>query len=157
MTRRYAEKTTVASAQTQMQIQALVQRYGGEEFTVSLKEGHALLGFRLGGRAIRLTLPLPKPGEPEFRRYYRGMYTYERTDSAAQKLWEQACRANWRALLLVVRAKLEAIAIGILDVDEAFFGDVMTAAGGTVYERHAREVLPELPAPARLSLPDTKG
>ena len=111
MTRRYAEKTTVAAATTQIQIQAIVQRYGGEELTISLKDGHALLGFRLGGRAIRLTLPLPRAGGSQFTSYARGMWTYERAPAQAQKLWEQACRANWRALLLVVRAKLEAVAL----------------------------------------------
>jgi excisionase family DNA binding protein len=41
-----------------------------------------------------------------------------RAPSVALRHWEQACKARWRALLLVIRAKLEAVACGISTVED---------------------------------------
>lgn len=145
MPRAYAERTEVPAARTRAQIEALIVAHGGEEITTQMGSNAARIGFRLGGRAIVLKLPLPDPANPEFTEYWRGGWRSVRAETSARELWERACRARWRALLLVVQANLEAIRIGITSVDEAFFADVMTSEGGTVYERHARNVLPPFP------------
>ena len=54
---------------------------------------------------------------------------------------EQAARQKWRALLLLVKAKLEAVDAKIATFEEAFFGDiVLPETGKTVWET-AREPL----------------
>jgi hypothetical protein len=146
MRKAYAEKTEVPASRTRQQIEALVLAHGGSDYTLSLGERAARIGFRLGGRAICLALPLPDPADRQFS-HWKSQSGWEspRTASAARDHWERACRARWRALLLVIQAKLEAIRIGITTVDEAFFADVMVDGGSTVYERHARNVLPAFP------------
>lgn len=151
---RYATKSAVPAQATQMEIQALVGRYGGQRYTVSIEEERARIGFALHDRTILLSLPLPRGDERRFGYYRRQGYEYARAAGAARELWEQACRANWRALLLVVRAKLEAIELGIMDVDEAFFGERVTDTGETVRERHEAAVRAQLPQVSRLSLGD---
>ncbi len=153
-TKSYAAKTEIPASRTRLEIERLVESHGGEEYTISLRQDHAIVGFRLSGRAIKLTLPLPDRADPAFTHIDRWR---ERSETAAQERWEQACRSRWRALHLVIKAKLEAVAVGILEVDEAFFADVMTETGATVYERHRGEILPPLPAVSRLSLPERKG
>lgn len=50
----------------------------------------------------------------------------------AVRRWEQACRQRWRALLLVVKAKLEAIETGIATFDGEFMANIVLPGGGTV-------------------------
>jgi hypothetical protein len=54
--------------------------------------------------------------------------------------WEQACRSRWRALLLCIKAKLEACAVGITTFDSEFLAHIVTGDGRTVAER----IVPQL-------------
>jgi len=47
-------------------------------------------------------------------------------------LWEQACRTRWRAILLILKAKFEAISAGITTVEREFLSDTVMANGDTV-------------------------
>lgn len=55
------------------------------------------------------------------------MYGWEDT-----KEWEQACRQKWRALALVVKAKLEAVESGISEFEEEFLAHIVLPDGQTV-------------------------
>ncbi|WP_198651245.1 hypothetical protein [Salinicola sp. CPA57] len=46
--------------------------------------------------------------------------------------WEQACRQRWRALALVIKAKLEAVESGITMFEEEFLAHIVLPNGGTV-------------------------
>lgn len=48
--------------------------------------------------------------------------------------WEQACRAKWRALYLIIKAKLEAVESGISTIEREFFYDIVLPDGNTVGE-----------------------
>lgn len=52
----------------------------------------------------------------------------------ALRAWEQACRQSWRALALVIKAKLEAVEAGISTVDDEFLAHVLLPNGATVGE-----------------------
>jgi hypothetical protein len=69
---------------------------------------------------------------------------------------ERLRRQQWRALLLCIKAKLEAVASGIETFEEAFLAHVVMPDGRTVYEHTAPrieqiakggELRPLLPAP----------
>jgi hypothetical protein len=47
-------------------------------------------------------------------------------------MWEQACRQRWRALNLVVKAKLEAVESGIATFEDEFLAYTMLPGGATV-------------------------
>ncbi|MDD3798409.1 MAG: hypothetical protein PHE36_04435 [Novosphingobium sp.] len=59
---------------------------------------------------------------------------------AALREWEQACRQRWRALALVIKAKLEAIDSGISEFDDEFMAHIVLPNGRTVSE----EVRPKI-------------
>ncbi len=83
----------------------------------------SVIQFAAEGRRIRFELQLPAREEPEFvRTQGRGP---QRSPAEAEKAWEQACRQRWRALALVVTAKLEAVAAGISDFEEEFVAHVL--------------------------------
>ena len=77
---------------------------------------------------IKFVLTLPDPNDREFTHHSRG----ERAPAAAEKAWEQASRQRWRALALVIKAKLEAVAAGITTVEDEFLSHTVLPDGSTV-------------------------
>lgn len=53
----------------------------------------------------------------------------QRATEAAKKEWEQAVRQRWRALALVIKAKLEAIASEISTFDDEFLANIVLPDG----------------------------
>lgn len=130
--RRFAEDTDIPVSQSKVQLEALLTRHGADQFFSAWQEGAAALGFRLGGRMIRITLALPARAERRFTHTDAGKL---RTESATQDLWEQACRARWRALLLIVKAKLVGVEEGITTLEREFLADLVLPDNSTVGQR----------------------
>jgi len=75
-------------------------------------------------------LPLPDRKERRFTHHSRG----PRDPEVAEQFYEQGCRASWRALLLIVKAKLEAVAARISTIEREFLADVVLPDRSTVGE-----------------------
>ncbi|MFN7930906.1 MAG: hypothetical protein U0Y68_23875 [Blastocatellia bacterium] len=58
----------------------------------------------------------------------------KRTSTQAYEAWEQATRQKWRALALVIKAKLEAVESGITTIEQEFLPFIVAADGRTVGE-----------------------
>lgn len=127
---RYAESTSVSSESSRAEIERTLQRYGADQFMYGWDQDRAIIGFRCESRQVRFTLTMPARDLREFTHHSRG----RRTDDAALKLWEQACRQRWRALALVVKAKLEAVAAGISEFETEFLGHILLPNGQTTAE-----------------------
>lgn len=127
---RYAENTTVSSEQSRGEIERTLARYGADQFMYGWDSDRAVIGFRCQDRHVRFTLTMPARDAREFTHHSRG----PRTPDAAAKLWEQACRQRWRALALVVKAKLEAVAAGISEFETEFLGHILLPNGETTAE-----------------------
>jgi len=96
----------------------LLVRYGATQFANGWDGNMAMLAFHIAQRSIRFLLPLPSKDANEFRLTPAGKR--ERSQQDRERAWEQACRARWRALLLTIKAKLEAAAIGISTIEDEF-------------------------------------
>jgi hypothetical protein len=108
--RRFAEDTKVPVSRSRDQIVEMMKKAGADAFMFGEDEGRATIGFRLAGRYLRFTVPIP-----------------ERRD-------DQLVRARWRALHLVVKAKLESAAIGLATIEEVFLSDTLLPDRRTVAE-----------------------
>lgn len=128
---RYAADTDVPSDRSRAEIERTLKRYGATAFAYAWDGGVTSIAFRMSDRQIRFRLPLPDPQAPEFTRTPTGK---QRSASAAEAAYEQAIRQRWRALLLVVKAKLEAVEAGISTVEREFLDSVMLPDGSTVGE-----------------------
>lgn len=106
---RYASSTTVNSDQSRREIEATLRRYGATAFAYGWEGSRASIGFHTRDRSVRFVLPMPDRNERRFTHSSRGL----RQQKVADAMWEQACRQSWRALALVIKAKLEAVAAGI--------------------------------------------
>jgi hypothetical protein len=125
----YAKETDVSCAKSRMDIESTLQRYGADQFAYAAAPGKAMIGFTMHGRQVRFILPLPKIDD--FRLTDLGR---ARTEKSQQDAWEQACRQRWRALLLVIKAKLEATECGISTFESEFMANIVLPDGRTAGE-----------------------
>ncbi|WP_027967288.1 hypothetical protein [Halomonas halocynthiae] len=134
---RYAEKTSVPSERSRAEIEQTVSRYGASGFMYGWDGGTAVMAFQMSGRRIRFDLKMPDRNSDDFTTTDTGR---ERAPAQAAKAWEQACRQRWRALALVIKAKLEAVESGIAEFEEEFLAHIVLPNGGTV----GRWMLPQV-------------
>ncbi len=130
MSGKYAPETSVSVENSRLEIERTLKRYGADAFGYSIDGAQARVAFRIAGRSIRFVLFLPDPGAREFTHHSRGA----RDADGAQRAWEQACRQKWRALNLIVKAKLEAVSAGVTTIEDEFLAQTMTSDGRTVSE-----------------------
>ncbi len=130
----YAEATKVPVEKSRAEIEGVLRRYGATGFISGWNETQAVIGFQMGGRQCKFFLPIPNPAEDRFTRRtdVRTRKTYALPPERAHKEWEQACRQRWRALALVIRAKLEAVAAGITVFEDEFMAHIVLPDGQTI-------------------------
>ena len=124
---KYAAQTNVSSELSRLEIERTLIRYGAEGFAYASVQGKAIIGFSMNERQIKFILPLPVLSE--FRLTPTGR---TRTENSQYEAWEQACRQRWRALNLVIKAKLEAVECGISVFEDEFMANIVLPGGQTV-------------------------
>lgn len=125
----YAKNTTVSSEASRLEIERTLRRYGADGFMYGTDRDKAVILFRVDGRHVKFVLTLPDREADDFCTYMRGSTLYQREPSAAEKLYEQAIRQKWRALALVIKAKLEAIDAGISVFEDEFMANIVMPDG----------------------------
>lgn len=126
---RYAEGTAVPVDKSRAEIEALLTRHGATAFLSAWQDGVGIIQFRLNGRMLRYQVELPDP----VRFKHAGQRGWRpNTDERCRALAEAEHRRRWRALLLILRAKLEIVASGDSTFDHEFLADIMLPEGGTV-------------------------
>lgn len=105
--RRYAETTKVPVEQSIAEIRGVVAKYEGAQFAYMLGEDEALIAFTKEARQVRFYVALKGRDD-------------------------QGRRVAMRALLLVIKAKLEAVASGIVLFEDEFLANVVLPDGKLV-------------------------
>lgn len=125
----YAEATTVSPEKSQAQISETLRKYGAGGFMYGWEGQQAMVAFVAHGRRIRFLLPLPERDD-------YGVSSAGRRRNAQQvdSAYEQALRTRWRALLLAIKAKLEAVETGITTFEEEFAAHILLPDGSSVGE-----------------------
>lgn len=136
MSRRYAQDTTVPVERSQAEIAKLLADHGADARAVGVNDvsATAVIMFALGGRRVRVEVPVPTAEALAAEGPPRGSRCWT---AAQHKAWTTATltrreRAMWRGLLLLLRAKLEAIEGGYSTVEREFLADVVLPGGATV-------------------------
>ncbi len=133
----YARNTKVSVQSSQGEIQSTLRRYGVDSFGTIEKTGFAAILFEIGRLAIRIQVPIPRKDDEEFTKTATGR---ECTQAVAFNKYEQNVRQRWRALLLSIKAKLEAVDAGISTIEQEFLPFVVMP-DGRVFADH---VLPQI-------------
>jgi hypothetical protein len=128
--RAYAEGTTVPVEKTRAEIERLLYRHGASQLGLvsDTERGLAFVLFTIEGRQVRLRVPLPRL--EDFAKDGHRIVPKE----VQVRRWEQASRERWRAVLLVCKAKLELVELGLSSVEREFLADIALPNGQTVGE-----------------------
>jgi hypothetical protein len=115
----FAEKTRVPVPQSRQEIERLLERHKAKQYGTGVDYDilQARVQFRLHDRVVRFTIALPDP-----KQLGRGIR------------FEQAERQRWRALLLVIKAKLESVENGIETFEQSFLANIVMPDQRTVWE-----------------------
>ena len=122
----YAKNTQVSADKTRMEIETLLIKYGADQFFSGWEGNKARVGFRMHNRFVRFDLPIPKPDDFHDK---RGAW---KSETKRKELCDQELRRRWRALLLVIKAKLEAVSTGIVPFEKEFLAHIILPDGQTV-------------------------
>jgi hypothetical protein len=123
----YAVSTDVSVESTRAQIESLLARYGATRFGYGADEKQAVIYFVINNLGVRFELPLPDRNDFKLTETRK----LQRTDQDAYRAWEQGCRSAWRALLLCIKAKLEACEAKITSFEAEFLAHIVTPSGKT--------------------------
>lgn len=125
----FAAATEVSVEKSRAEIERLITRYGATSTAFMNAPGRAMILFEAKKRRVMFELPLPAIEDKVFQRDGRGS---ARSPEKRYQAWEQTCRQRWRALALVIKAKLEAVASGITSFEDEFLAHIMMPDGQTV-------------------------
>lgn len=129
----YAAQTSVSVERSRAEIERTLQRYGASQFIYGWDQQEAVIGFVVHNyeqmRQVRFRVSVPDRAD-----FVLTPTGQRRTENQITKQWEQSQRQRWRALLLVIKAKLEAIDAGIATFEDEFLAYTMLPSGQTVGE-----------------------
>lgn len=160
----FAEGTKVASDQTRLEIERTLVRYGAKGFGYVTEGNRAVVMFEMRDRRIRFVVD-----SPSIEKFRLSPSRRVRNHEAACEALAGEMRRRWRALLLVIKAKLEAAEDGISCFEEEFLAHIVLPDGQTVGEAmrpqishaYATGQMPPLlgysPRPAEISAEAARG
>lgn len=124
---KYAAGTEVNVDRSRIEIERTLVRFGASGFLYGWNQDAHVLGFSHAGRQIKYVLPMPD--KAEFRLTATGQ---KRTTSTIESAYEQAIKERWRALALLVKAKLASVEAGISSFENEFLSNTVLPGGATV-------------------------
>jgi hypothetical protein len=140
MTAAYAKGTSVSVERSKAELDTLLGKHGAAQRAIMHDEraGFAAVVFVLRGRKYKIELPMPTPmsATPKTGAEPRGWSGWDEPRRAqwARLQWEQACRERWRGLLLLVKAKLEIVRMGVSTFEREFLADLLLPDGQTAHQ-----------------------
>lgn len=120
----YAQRTKVTVDASASEIEKLLKKAGADKFARTWDESGATIMFGLAKRHVRFHLPLPRVGEK-----LRGSKVPLTENQVAQET-----RRRWRALVIILKAKLEGVNSGITSFEEEFLAYIVVNNGQTMMQ-----------------------
>lgn len=144
----YAEGTSVSVEVSRVEVERILRRYGATNTGVVSDDdsGCVVLGFTVEGASYRITVPMPTVGgervavakldrKPNgWGPDKRGRYSQAARESILRKRVEQTSRERWRAVVLLLKAKIELVRLGVSTIDREFLANMVLPSGRTVSE-----------------------
>lgn len=132
MAGKYAKDTIVSPEKTMQEILATLKRYDALKFIVGEIDNCIAVAFDMCDRRVQFKVPLPTKDSSESRNLGGGPHGNKGAFNVNK--FEQATAQRWRALLLVIKAKLESMESGIETFEEAFLSQLVLPDGRNMYQ-----------------------
>lgn len=136
----YAEGTSVPVSRSREELHYMLERVGCDEVGYAAgTNGRARVAFKVKGLMFAMLVEIPD--ESTFTRTSKDPRRARiRTPEQRRDAWLAEERRRWRAMVLIVKAKLEAIASGVSTFEGEFMANVVMANGRLLGE----EMVPRL-------------
>lgn len=131
----YAATTRVPVDRSRAEVQKLLRRYGATRVAEAWLPGRAAVQFELGGLVAKIEVPMPTAAEVQ-----KSLKKRRPTEAALRRAHDQAERQRWRAFVLLLKAKLESVAMGVVTFEREFMPHLMLESGSTVAEAMERAI-----------------
>lgn len=139
---KYAKGTGVSIEKSRGEIERILKRFGATQFAYAWKDQTAVVSFEAKNLRLRFVMKLPSQKEERFTKTEaRGS---DRSPEVAERLWESEARQSWRALALLVKAKLAAVDAGITSFQEEFLSHVVIPQPGGRSATAGEWLIPQL-------------
>jgi hypothetical protein len=115
--RTYAHRTAVPLERSKAEVEKLLTNYGADQFVSGWADGQAMIAFRLKALHIKMVIPMPA-----------------RKQGMSETKLAQLQRERWRAIVLIIKAKLEAVRSGVRTLEQEFLDDIVVPGGKTFGE-----------------------
>lgn len=125
----FAEGTDVPVERSRAELESLLHKHGATSIAMLRDNEGVMLVFEMRGRRVKLAITNPNPGDYKFTPA-RVLRSSAQVDGAVQN----EIKRRWRALVLIVKAKLELIASGGSSFEIEFMAHTMLPNGQTVGE-----------------------
>lgn len=135
---RFAEGTAVNVGASRDELERLLTRFGATAFQSGWDGEKAAVGFVAHGRQVRIVIAYPAPTERRFTHTATGR---RRTADAAAAEYQAEIRRVWRALAMLVKAKLVAVTEGVVTFDEEFLAHMVLPSGRRVGDEVAPRIV----------------
>lgn len=147
----YAEETKVPLEQSIAEIIGMLRKAGAQRLAQYEEPERFTVTFELADRLIRFRVP--------FVLEYAGPASHGNGRPVDKRRWiDQRNRQKGRALMLVIKAKLESIESEVETLEEAFLANVVMSDGATLYERVREPIALEYRSGKSIPLlPDFRG
>lgn len=129
----YAQGTEVSVEKSQLELQQVLRKYGATGYAMGWSEVGGVVQFQAQARQIKFLMP-----SPDEKNFAYTKTRQRRTAAQVKTALAAEERRRWRALLLVIKAKLEAVESGIVTFEQEFLAHVVMPDGRTVHE-HTQE------------------
>lgn len=148
----FAAGTKVSVDKSRAELDKLLAKHGATQRGIMSDdvEGRASVVFVLAGHRYRMDIPLPLA--KAFQKAPKWPYK-PRPAADQRRLHDQACRERWRAVVLLTKAKLELVALGVSTVEREFLADLVLPNGERLHEAVARQLVAAASSNAPLTLP----
>jgi hypothetical protein len=131
--RRFAQQTKVPISKSKAEIEELLRKNGASGFVSGWDDetGEQRIMCKINGRMLRFKVDPVDREDEQFAYTETGR---ARNEDAILAAYEGEERRRWRALLLIIKAKLEVIASGLSTFEKEFLADIVLPEGETVGE-----------------------
>ena len=129
----YAKGTTVDVSKSRAEIDHVLTKNGASSVGIlnDSDKAVAVVAFTIRGAKFRLEIPLPSMAEVDKAAKSKQWFSWDETKRLAWKRVElaQRERERWRAVLLLIKSKLEIVRIGLSSVEREFMADLVLPSG----------------------------
>lgn len=138
----FAKGTTVSPEKSRAELDSILLKHGASSRGIIAMDdkGVVIVGFVMRGLQYRMEIPMPRKDSPELAKAWVRARTNLTKDGWITREWEQACRERWRGIVLLTKAKLELVKLGISTIEKEFMADLVLPNGDTVNKHFGAEI-----------------